>query len=569
MIRRHKYWKYLHRDLESHSRLSFLTYETKAIQKAVLTAPIAISQYLLHLAPGLCSLDTLHILVVGCEWFDAVDDGRWYQVIPDLCEKSFRVEATLIGPDILQESQLVTRLNKAASLRYAPATIHRGRLEELNLDLSSFDLIVLFQPGFDFHHQEWMNGAFKTLVAAGKPIMATSWHKDEFAVDKKFLTAYGYKIGESIDNPLFHQDDDNTEKFMQWGRYIWQIIPELPPADFKVDAAALDQIDMISRMGGDSIKRGMIAAAFDYCERVEAQDANGKERTIVHITDHHFVDLGNREIIFLSPDGEGAPIDAQLTESEMASMPDQDAPLIERIEWGAAIKKRLLEATPAPEKTMAGISEHFCDNLPAAFDMLGEFSDEDFAEAKQAFNEKCERALEDPELGQKFHPLFYLLQEGMMNQAREIIQMEGMVNAPGPGGWTPLFYAVVAKNRQMIEWLLQNGADVNHIDNEGWTVLMEASRRELLGPIELLLQHGANLDHQNQEGYSAAHFAANLPDEDAFNLLRKAGASMSVRNKKGLTPLDNLKMPDFVKQIFKQMPMLMPRVDKDGRKVPN
>jgi len=236
VILQHKEWKYLLAALKDNPRSSFISTAAIPVQKSVLAAPLAISTFILRSTPHLCDLEKINILVIGAEWFDALDNGRWYQLISDFCGSSFKVEATLIGPDVFMENDRQTRLSNMVRTRYPEAVIIKSRLEDAQIDLSSFDLFVFFQPGIQFHQREWMEGTLPLIVKTGKTIMATSFDRDEYAMDVQSLEAYGYSVeGEPLENPFFLQHHGDVNCVSHWGRVLYKITPVLPPSDNIVD----------------------------------------------------------------------------------------------------------------------------------------------------------------------------------------------------------------------------------------------------------------------------------------------------------------------------------------------
>src|ERR1035441_5877357 len=103
IILKHNEWKSLLRALKDNRKLSFITTAAYPEQKLVLAAPLAISTFILRFTPQICDLEKINILVIGAEWFDALDNGSWYQLIPDFCDSSFKVDATIVGPDLFEE----------------------------------------------------------------------------------------------------------------------------------------------------------------------------------------------------------------------------------------------------------------------------------------------------------------------------------------------------------------------------------------------------------------------------------------------------------------------------------
>jgi hypothetical protein len=243
IILKHNDWKSLLLAFKDNRKFSFITTAPAPKQKLVLAAPLAISAFILRLAPQLCNLEKINILVIGAEWFDALDNGCWYQLISDFCDSSFKIEATLVGPDLYEEIGRQTRLSSMVSARYPEAAIVESRLVDANMDLSPFDLFVFFNPGIERHHSEWMKNDLPLIAKTGKPIMATAFHRDEYAMEVKYLEAYGYSVeGEPLENPFFLQPQGNINGVSQWGHVLYKISPVLPPSDQIVDTVALNNL---------------------------------------------------------------------------------------------------------------------------------------------------------------------------------------------------------------------------------------------------------------------------------------------------------------------------------------
>ena len=110
--------------------------------------------------------------------------------------------------------------------RYPEAVIIKSRLEDAEIDLSSFDLFVFFQQGIESHQREWMKGALPLIVKTGKPIMATSFHRDAYAMDVKHLEARGFSVeGGPLENPLYLQYQGDISGVSKWGHVLYKIAP--------------------------------------------------------------------------------------------------------------------------------------------------------------------------------------------------------------------------------------------------------------------------------------------------------------------------------------------------------
>lgn len=224
MITQHKEWKYLSAALKDNPKLSYSCIAGNYVQKLVLAAPLAISAFILRHTPQLRNLEKINILVIGAQWHDALDNGCWYQFIPDFCSSSCKVEATLVGPDIFMENDRKTKLNSMVRTCLAEAVIIKSGVEDAKIDLSSFDLFVFFHPGIGSHQREWIEGALSLAVKTGKPIMATSFDRDEYEMDVKHLEAHGYSVeSEPLENPFFVELDGAVNGVLQWGRVLYKI----------------------------------------------------------------------------------------------------------------------------------------------------------------------------------------------------------------------------------------------------------------------------------------------------------------------------------------------------------
>ena len=67
------------------------------VAQGVLAAPAAIARWIIECSPELVRRDVLEIMIVGAERLDAVDQGRWYQLIPLLVGANMLIRVTLVG----------------------------------------------------------------------------------------------------------------------------------------------------------------------------------------------------------------------------------------------------------------------------------------------------------------------------------------------------------------------------------------------------------------------------------------------------------------------------------------
>ena len=224
IVVQHNEWKDLLRALKDNPTLSFISTAPVPVQKLVLAAPLAISFFIVHYAQELCSLDRIKILVIGAEWIDALDNGRWYQSIADFCDARFHVEASLVGPDVFEEKDRQSTLSSMVRTIYPEAVIIRSRLEDAQIDLSLFDLYVFFEQSIECRQRLWMKGALPHVVKTGKPIMAAYSSRDAYAKDVSYLEACGCAVeGEPTENPFPLQLQGGMSGAPGWGRLLYKI----------------------------------------------------------------------------------------------------------------------------------------------------------------------------------------------------------------------------------------------------------------------------------------------------------------------------------------------------------
>jgi len=220
----HSEWKELLRALKDNPTLSFISTAPTPVQKLVLAAPLAISTFMVRYAPELCSLDRIRILVIGAEWLDALDNGRWYQSISDLCDSPFDLETTLVGPDLFEERDRRTTLTDMARTLYPEAVIIRSGIEDATVALSYFDLFVFFQQSIECRQRAWMKGTLPRIVKTGKPIMAAYFSRDAYAKDVRLLEACGCSAaGEPVGNPFSLQFQGDVSGESRWGHLLYRI----------------------------------------------------------------------------------------------------------------------------------------------------------------------------------------------------------------------------------------------------------------------------------------------------------------------------------------------------------
>jgi hypothetical protein len=321
----------------------------RRLAQAVMVAPVAIARWIAERAPALARTPRpLTILVVGAEKLDAVDQGRWYQLLPALLGARIDVRVTLVG-DCLDEG---VRSPLHAAAPHTPARLHTGTLADFlaTAALQGIDLVFLFHPGFQKHRGWLTDSSLARLVAAGVPTVAAAYGLDESEVDRWVAECYGYATQRApVVNP-FYLDLSDAHSQVHWARALWQFQAQAPRPDFRPDQVRLDQLERLSRMVMHSMASGKSPLA-PHGARVALKASNGAARTLTYLFDEYFCDLAQGEVLALR----AGALEALMTlpDSAIASYPPPQAGDLERALWAASIKARHLMsfyAAPVDEK---------------------------------------------------------------------------------------------------------------------------------------------------------------------------------------------------------------------------
>ncbi|MGH8662824.1 MAG: hypothetical protein ACREUX_01035 [Burkholderiales bacterium] len=332
-------WEALLASLQARPGAAALTTAPLSLLRAVLVAPVAVARWIAERAPQLAAKSALHILVVGAEKLDAVDQGRWYQLLPALLGADLDVRVTLVGDRLDAGARSPVR-----ALAPSPAArLHAGSLASYLAVHSAgeHDLVFLFHPGFQ-KHRGWLHDAsLAALVAAGAPLVASAYGQDESEVDRWVAQCHGYSThAETLLNP-FCLDFSDADSALHWGRALWQFADRIPDPGAQVDHGRLARLDQLSRMVMHSIALGNTPLA-PQGAMVAISASNGASRKLIYLFDEYFLDPGCSDVLALRA-GELQSV-VTLPAAAIADYPGSDASDLERAVWAAAIKTEHLMA---------------------------------------------------------------------------------------------------------------------------------------------------------------------------------------------------------------------------------
>ena len=343
LVLEHPCWQDLLAALACHAKYRFLGEIPERLAQGILAAPLAVARWISECAPALSQRHAMRILVVGAERMDAVDEGRWYQLLPVLLNAPVEVEVALVGDALNERFQSPLHA-------YAPpraAHFHRSALAQFVATdrVAHYDVAMMFHPGLQKHRAWLQDGSLARLLEAEVALVASSFGIDEFEVERWVLECYGFAVaGAPLDNP-FRVDIGERHAAVHWGRALWRWSDRRPgPAD-RPDTARLEQLEQLSRMVLDSMARSEHAPA-GYGAPLELRSSKGDVLRFVHVFDGCLV-AAEGGLVYQLREGSLQPLAGATIPGEEAAAFARAGSDLERALVAARLKARyLLPAFP-------------------------------------------------------------------------------------------------------------------------------------------------------------------------------------------------------------------------------
>lgn len=319
--------------------------------KSFLWPAVSLAYLIALKLPELLKRDSIRILVAGAEINDSLDDGMWYHFIPNLLSRKMQLQVDIIGPNIGGSTAedykdfdfTAPKLHTVFQENYEnPSHIYKRKLKE-HLGYSdtdnSYNLCMLFHPWFERDHIEWLDdGGLTELVALGIPICGASYFSDEYVHDRLYLEAYGAeKVGDAIENPFAIPVMANTSYL---AHTLWMIEKPKGLTSQLCNRSLLNLAELLTRMFNDYISQGNNPKPLhEVLKRVDLliseTDQNISFMTLPYgyILEEssgaiYRVDTNNIGELHYSTDIEN---------HDLKDVPEQNAPLFDRITWAMAI----------------------------------------------------------------------------------------------------------------------------------------------------------------------------------------------------------------------------------------
>lgn len=308
--------------------------DREALRKAlapVLALATALEQY----APAMLLKERLRIAVLGAEWLDALDSGRWYSLLGPLLGRALSVEGYLVGPQL--ESGSLGAVH--ALVAEAPAFEGvRGTLQQfLEGKSRPIDLAVIYQPGLDSDTALLVPPGPAPLLEAGIPVLGSSYSKDEFLMEREILHAFGYECDEPVDNPLAL---DLGREEARWGAVLWALKAARPPRS-EPDREAVAAVQRLSRMLAHSKLQGMLIPLERLGDSFGIPRREGGERQMIYLFDAFYVARDSGDV-FMVEGNALRPTEVHIPAVDMQAYPEAVDTGLDRALWAARLKEKYL-----------------------------------------------------------------------------------------------------------------------------------------------------------------------------------------------------------------------------------
>lgn len=327
-------WSELIRVAAAHPGIASLRQASLDVARGVLAAPAAVAYWIANSERP--TPDALRLLIVGAEKLDAVDEGRWYQLIPTLLGRPMEITVTLIGDRL--NRRFDSPLHHSAP--QIAAAMHVGRLADFFEEHGEPDVDVafLFHPGFQKHRGWLEDGSLKRLHARGIPVVVLSYGADESEIERWVVGCHGFdSVAAPLLNP-FYIDFSDARSTIHWARAMWQFWPR-PGMQDAVDQARLDVLDVLGDMVLHSIDLGCTMRAA-YGQTVELKFGSKGSRRFIYVFDDYLVDPGDGSLHGFEA-GQLVGV-GTLIPADLLAYPGPTATDLARAVWAADVKSRYL-----------------------------------------------------------------------------------------------------------------------------------------------------------------------------------------------------------------------------------
>jgi hypothetical protein len=195
----------------------------------------------------------------------------------------------------------------------------------------AFDLIVLFQPGFEEHLSLLTDGSLAACLRSGAKVIGTGYAQDETVMESAIVAAHGFSFVRSAEaNPFGVDLAPEVEKPFEtvWGSWLWSLTDQTPGDDFEVDEERMNELLNVANM---FVHLATTVRGFKPSEVGTIKTFSGREVIFVFV--HLMVCVETHELFIFGPNGELTATDLMIDQATFDAFPGESAPLVERWVW--------------------------------------------------------------------------------------------------------------------------------------------------------------------------------------------------------------------------------------------
>lgn len=212
LINKHKNLRHLLRECADKGKLT--SAKNKEYEEMQLFWVCALAKQIVEFAPDVLKhTDEIKVMVAGAELESALPQA--YMLLNKLLDSKIKASIYLIGPDIITNNMNPDRLSQKYTDSNIRTHLDTCRLEQAIEKYGLPTLLVLNDPGFESHDNEWFiqDNGLKRCLDNGVTVLGGSYGYDEYEVDEFVLKSFGYQLEAFAVNSLTCINGEMREAF--------------------------------------------------------------------------------------------------------------------------------------------------------------------------------------------------------------------------------------------------------------------------------------------------------------------------------------------------------------------
>lgn len=512
-IQAHRDWRFLVRDLER-SRPALRGASRSHLVNALLPA-VSTAWWLVTFRPELLVRNKLRLLCPGAGNREAVDGGRWWRVLPWLLGKPDDfVDVVVLGDQLagltedgrkvaystdLPPAELHRRLRSPLAEQvasWAPAELINGRLADWHQREAGAqgrpDLVVLFSPGFEAHHDSWLTeDALLPLLRVGVPMACFAYSPLDQQVDAHVLGLYGLTVPNDrvVPNPWLLEEMHSLAGGFAGIGWEWVARPQELAQPLQVDE--------------EGLRRWMAAQ-----DLVKPQFQQYGDAYLEHLGSIELVQGPQGEVRLLALPGN---LLVEMHSGLVLEWDQEDEELYD-LEPELRIDVQLMQDWPEQSLLLRMLRaiELYRDHLapfvaPPGFDELAELLGIEPTKELREFLRTTQPEPVPVKATDGSAAFFNALAEGDWARVEALRASDPtLLHAQDAAGKTALMRLYDAGQVARVHDWVRTGAPVNHLDAERQGLIHDVIRKDDVATLQLLAHHGQDLNLPAGAGFVPA-----------------------------------------------------------------